>query len=130
MISFSLQKSFSDFQIEAELTTPTDGTRLTALFGRSGCGKTSIVNMIAGLLRPDSGHIRVDDRILFDSSKAVDVPVYDRGVGYVFQEARLFPHLTVRDNLRYGSNRTASQRFSFDQIVELLGVKVVIIRQR
>ena len=73
---------------------------LTALFGPSGSGKTSVLNMIAGLLRPDRGHIRVAGRTLFGDG--VDLPPERRHAGYVFQEARLFPHLSVRGNLRYG----------------------------
>src|SRR5262245_6385081 len=76
--------------------------RVTALFGRSGAGKTSIVNMIAGLLRPDRGRIEIDGQVLFDGAAGVDVPAEKRRVGYVFQEGRLFPHLTVRRNLLYG----------------------------
>src|SRR5262245_50588377 len=76
--------------------------RITALFGRSGAGKTSVINMIAGLLRPERGRIEVDGQVLFDSSIGIDVPVDRRRVGYVFQEGRLFPHLTVRRNLLYG----------------------------
>src|SRR5262245_49569103 len=77
-------------------------TRVTALFGRSGAGKTSVVNMIAGLLRPDRGRIEIDGQVLFDSAAGVDIPAEKRRVGYVFQEGRLFPHLTVRRNLLYG----------------------------
>ncbi|MFZ5748396.1 MAG: ATP-binding cassette domain-containing protein [Pseudomonadota bacterium] len=78
------------------------GEGLTVLFGPSGIGKTSVLNMVAGLRRPDDGHIRVGDRLLFDADAGVDVPVEARRAGYVFQEPRLFPHLTVRANLAYG----------------------------
>src|SRR6188508_1407269 len=76
--------------------------RVTALFGRSGAGKTSLVNMIAGLASPDRGRIEIDGQVLFDSAAGVDVPAQARRIGYVFQEGRLFPHLTVRRNLTYG----------------------------
>jgi molybdate transport system ATP-binding protein len=72
------------------------------LFGSSGAGKTSIVNMIAGLVRPDRGHIALDDTVLFDTTRGIDVPVHRRRIGYVFQEGRLFPHLSVAHNLDYG----------------------------
>ncbi|MEQ8601845.1 MAG: molybdenum ABC transporter ATP-binding protein [Marivibrio sp.] len=78
------------------------GDGVTALFGRSGAGKTSLVEMIAGLLRPDRGRIAVQGRVLFDSQARIDLPAEARRVGYVFQDARLFPHLTVRRNLLYG----------------------------
>ncbi len=76
-----------------------DGRTLTALFGRSGAGKTSLVNVIGGLLRPDRGRIAVDGRVLIDTERGIDIPTHRRRIGYVFQESRLFPHLTVRQNL-------------------------------
>ncbi|WP_109806455.1 ATP-binding cassette domain-containing protein [Sphingosinithalassobacter portus] len=78
------------------------GEGLTILFGPSGAGKTSILHMVAGLLRPDRGHIRVGDSLLFDAEGGIDVPVEARRCGVVFQEPRLFPHLRVAANLRYG----------------------------
>ncbi|MGN6375736.1 MAG: ATP-binding cassette domain-containing protein [Sphingomonas sp.] len=82
----------------------TAGEGLTVLFGPSGVGKTSALNMIAGLLRPDWGHVRVDGETLFDAEARIDVPVQRRRVGYVFQDPRLFPHKKVRANLFYGSH--------------------------
>jgi len=75
---------------------------ITALFAPSGAGKTSVLNMVAGLMRPDSGHIRVGDETLFDADAAIDLPPERRRAGYVFQDARLFPHRRVRANLDYG----------------------------
>jgi molybdate transport system ATP-binding protein len=77
--------------------------RAVALFGRSGVGKTTILDMIAGLVRPDRGHVRVDGETLFDDAARVDLKPERRRIGYVFQEARLFPHLSVRANLGYGA---------------------------
>ena len=85
-------------RLEASLP---DG-RLTALFGQSGSGKTSLVNIIAGLVRPQAGHVRIDGEILLDTARGIDLPKHRRRVGYVFQEARLFPHLSVKQNLTYG----------------------------
>ncbi|AOH84698.1 molybdenum ABC transporter ATP-binding protein [Sphingomonas panacis] len=85
-----------DFALEA-------GAGATVLFGPSGAGKTSVLNMIAGLLRPDAGHVRVSGDTLFDADARIDLPPERRRAGYVFQEPRLFPHLRVRDNLRYGA---------------------------
>lgn len=85
-------------RIAARFTT---GTGVTALIGPSGIGKTSVLHMIAGLLRPDGGHVRVGGRTLFGDG--IDVPAEQRRAGYVFQDARLFPHLRVRDNLLYGA---------------------------
>ncbi len=98
--------------------------RLTALYGASGSGKTSLVNIIAGLIRPDRGRVTVDGSVLSASDKGLFVPPHRRGIGYVFQEARLFPHLTVDQNLRYGRFFTAPARRYVrpDDVVELLGI--------
>jgi len=72
---------------------------VTALFGRSGAGKTSVINAVAGLLRPDRGRIVLGERVLFDAGEGIDLPVHRRRVGYVFQDGRLFPHLSVAKNL-------------------------------
>ena len=86
---------------------------LTVLFGRSGAGKTSTLNMIAGLLRPDRGHVKVNGATLFDGT--VDLPPERRRIGYIFQDGRLFPHKNVRGNLLYGFNHTAPER-SLDRL--------------
>ena len=98
------------------------GPGLTALFGPSGAGKTSILNMVAGLLRPDRGHIRVGDRTLFDS--ATDLSPEARRVGYVFQDGRLFPHRRVRANLIYGLDLAlpANRWMSLDEATQFLGI--------
>src|ERR687896_451087 len=73
-----------------------------ALFGRSGSGKTSVINIVAGLIRPDEGWVKIDGDVLVDTTQRLFVPPHRRRIGYVFQEGRLFPHLTVRQNLLYG----------------------------
>lgn len=97
---------------------------LTALFGPSGAGKTSVLNMVAGLLRPDTGRIVVDGTILFDAASGIDLPVQERRAGYVFQDGRLFPHLRVRDNLLYGWKLVqADQRWmNLESATEFLGI--------
>jgi len=87
--------------------------------------------MIAGLLRPDSGHIGIDGTVLFDAARGIDMPAEERGIGYVFQDARLFPHLSVRDNLRYGARRARgrAQRIPFAEVVELLGLASLLARR-
>ena len=95
--------------------------RLTALFGPSGSGKTSIINMIAGLTKPTSGEIIVDGVTLYDSKQRINVPAHKRRIGYVFQDARLFPHFSVQKNLDYGrwfAPRDA--QISSDQLIGLL----------
>lgn len=79
------------------------GAGITVLFGPSGAGKTSVLDMVAGLLRPDTGHVRVAGKTLFDAPAGVNLPPERRRAGYVFQDARLFPHLSVRANLLYGA---------------------------
>jgi molybdate transport system ATP-binding protein len=105
--------------------------RVTALFGRSGAGKTSLVNLIAGLVRPDRGRIEIDGQVLFDSGTGIDVPAEARRIGYVFQEGRLFPHLTVRRNLLYGRDLVprAERYIQFEQIVPLLGLAELLERR-
>lgn len=98
--------------------------RLTALFGPSGSGKTTLVNVIGGLIRPESGRIAVKGRVLVDTAQGIFVPKHRRRIGYVFQEARLFPHLSVRQNLLFGRWFTPRRERAakFDGIVELLGI--------
>nr|WP_254605206.1 ATP-binding cassette domain-containing protein [Sphingomonas bacterium] len=83
------------------------GGGATVLFGPSGVGKTSVLDMVAGLVRPDAGHVRVGGVTLFDAAARIDLPVERRRVGYVFQDAHLFPHMTVRRNLLYGARSDA-----------------------
>jgi molybdate transport system ATP-binding protein len=123
-----IDKAIGTFRLRAAFETK--GT-VTALFGRSGAGKTTLVNAIAGLVRPDRGSIALDRRVLVDTARNINVAVHRRGVGYVFQEGRLFPHLSVRENLLYG-RRFASvpDRWgSLDQIVELLGIAELLVRR-
>ena len=87
-----------DFELETAFSAATPG--VTALFGRSGSGKTTVINLIAGLLRPDRGRIAVDGTVLHDSTPGVSLPPQRRGIGYVFQDPLLFPHLDVTGNLR------------------------------
>ncbi len=99
MLRVDVAKQLGEFSIEASFTS--EG-RVTGLFGASGAGKTSLISMIAGLLRPDRGIIAIDGEVLDDTEKRVHVPPHRRRIGYVFQDARLFPHLDVRQNLDYG----------------------------
>ena len=98
-LSVAITRQQGDFRLEATFDAP-EG--ITALLGKSGSGKTTIVNAVAGLLRPDAGRITLDGDVLFDSAGGVNVPPSRRRLGYVFQDGRLFPHLNVRQNLTYG----------------------------
>lgn len=104
----------------------TASSGLTALFGPSGAGKTSILNMVSGLLKPNEGRIVVDGETLFDSAAGIDMPVQARRAGYVFQDARLFPHLRVRANLAYGQRQ--SGLMSLDDVVAFLGIAHLLDR--
>lgn len=113
-----------------------EDARMVALTGHSGAGKTSVLNAIAGLFRPSHGRIEVDGRVLFDSHAGIDLPVHQRHVGYVFQDARLFPHMSVRRNLLYGKRNhageydgAAAMRFSLDDVVALLGIGPLLRRR-
>jgi molybdate transport system ATP-binding protein len=99
MLRVDVSKQLGEFSLQAAFAS--EG-RVTGLFGASGAGKTSLINLIAGLLRPDRGNIVVDDETLDDSAARMHVPAHRRRIGYVFQDARLFPHLDIRQNLDYG----------------------------
>ena len=106
------------------------GEGVTALFGRSGAGKTSVVNAIAGILRPDRGRIVISGEAVFDSQRGIDVPTPRRRIGYVFQEGRLFPHLNVQQNLRYaGLFSRGTPQSEFAHVVGLLGLKDLLDRR-
>ncbi len=125
----NLNKRLGDFNINVAFDTPTSG--ITALFGRSGAGKTTLVNMMAGLLRPDSGVLSIGGQTLFDSAQGVNVKPEHRRVGYVFQEGRLFPHLSVKANLYYGRRfAPRGERYVEPrQIIELLGLDSLLVRR-
>ncbi len=129
MLSVDVERSLGELRIRARFAT--EPGRITGLFGRSGSGKTSIVNMIAGLLRPDRGRIESDGRTIFDSSAGIDLAPERRRIGYVFQEDRLFPHLSGRRNLLYG-RRFVPERERFvtlEQVVDVLGIGHLLDRR-
>ncbi len=107
------------------------GRGLTALFGRSGAGKTSVVNVIAGLIRPQRGRIAVDGAVLLDTERGIFTPAHRRRIGYVFQEGRLFPHLTVRQNLLFGRwfAPRGEMAVGIDDVVDLLGIGPLLTRR-
>ncbi|MFT4180382.1 MAG: molybdenum ABC transporter ATP-binding protein [Rhizobium sp.] len=127
-LSVDIRHRLGNFSLEAAFTS--DGG-VTALFGRSGSGKTSMVRIIAGLIRPDQGHVSLDGTLLADSDRHLFVPRHRRRFGYVFQEARLFPHLSVRQNLNYGRwfAPRKERGESFDGVVDLLGIEALLDRR-
>src|SRR5258706_234228 len=128
MLRVDISKQLGEFSIEATFTS--EG-RVTGLFRASGAGKTSLVNMIAGLLRPDRGVIALDGETLDDAAAGVHVPPHRRRIGYVFQDARLFPHLNVRQNLDYGRrmNRLADDPAQRKRVTDLLDVGNLLDRR-
>jgi molybdate transport system ATP-binding protein len=128
MIDVAIRKKLASFTLDVAFTAPSSG--VTALFGASGSGKTSIVQSIAGGLTPDAGRIAIGDVVFFDRDHGIDLPIHLRRVGYVFQDARLFPHLSVRSNLEYGLKRAKAARvIGTDTVVELLGLEGLLDRR-
>ncbi len=128
MLSVAATKRRGNFILNTAFQLPSPG--VVALFGRSGCGKSTLVNIIAGLLAPDSGRIALDDAILLDTRRGIDVPPERRRVGYVFQDARLFPHLRVGANLKYAARRAPQGGpVSFDAVVGLLDLAPLMKRR-
>ncbi|TIV98932.1 MAG: ATP-binding cassette domain-containing protein, partial [Mesorhizobium sp.] len=128
MLSVDIRHRLGDFAVEARFDS---AGRLTALFGPSGSGKSTLIKLIAGLIRPDKGRIAVDGRVLADTEARIFVPMHRRRIGMVFQDARLFPHMSVAGNLRYGRWFTpASERYAkMDAVVELLGIGHLLDRR-
>jgi molybdate transport system ATP-binding protein len=128
MLRVDVSKRLGEFSIEASFAS--EG-RVTGLFGASGAGKTSLVNMIAGLLPPDRGTIAIDGETLDDISARVHVPAYRRRIGYVFQDARLFPHLDIRQNLDYGRRmqRLADDPAQRTRVTDLLDIGGLLDRR-
>jgi molybdate transport system ATP-binding protein len=121
MLRVDVTKQLGEFSLEASFTS--EG-RVTGLFGASGAGKSSLINMIAGLLKPDRGVISLDGETLDDTAARVHVPPHRRRIGYVFQDSRLFPHLDVRQNLDYGRrmNGLADDPAQRSRVTELLDI--------
>ncbi len=129
MLEVDIRKRLGGLDLEYRFACETHG--IVAVFGRSGAGKTSLIRMLSGLLRPDTGRIAVAGRTLFDSAGATDVPPERRRLGYVFQEDRLFPHLSVHGNLTYGLKRAPRQerRIGLREVVALLGIEGLLKRR-
>lgn len=124
MLTLDIQQQLGSLALDVTLELPMQG--ITAVFGRSGTGKTSLINVISGLSQPDSGRIQFGEHVLYDSRRRVSLPPEKRRIGYVFQDARLFPHYTVTGNLTYGC-RTTDQAH-FDDVVALLGIEHLLKR--
>jgi molybdate transport system ATP-binding protein len=128
MLRVDASRQLGEFSVQASFAS--EG-RVTGLFGASGAGKTSLINMIAGLLRPDHGIIAIDGEALDDTTARVHVPPHRRRIGYVFQDARLFPHLDVQQNLDYGRrmNRLADDPSHRARVSDLLDIGRLLDRR-
>lgn len=124
MLSLNFMQQQGDHHLAVDLQIPASG--ITAIFGVSGAGKTSLINAISGLTQPQRGRIALNDRLLFDAEQGISLPPEKRRIGYVFQDARLFPHYRVRGNLHYGM--APAMRAQFDTLVSLLGLEALLPR--
>lgn len=127
-LSVRLKHQMAGLSLDLDFDAPPG---VTVLFGRSGSGKTTVVNAVAGLLRPGAGRVAVEDWVLFDTQQDIWLPPHRRRLGYIFQEGRLFPHLNVRQNLSYGrwfAPRDA-RREDPDRVIEMLGIGHLLNRR-
>ena len=124
MLKINIAQQLGEHQLNVDVEIPASG--ITAIFGVSGAGKTSLINAISGLTQPQSGQIALNDRLLFDRDSGINLPPEKRRIGYVFQDARLFPHYRVRGNLQYGM--APKMKAQFGALVTLLGLDALLDR--
>lgn len=127
-LAVEIQHQLGDFALDVRFQAPAG---LTVLFGESGAGKSSIINAVAGLLRPDTGRIALNGRLLLDTAAGHSLPVRRRRIGYIFQDDRLFPHLTVRQNILYGRRFASALAPPADltRIIAMLGIGPLLARR-
>jgi molybdate transport system ATP-binding protein len=127
MLTVDVKKTLPAFMIEVQFS----GSGTTALFGPSGAGKTTVANLVAGLVKPDAGRIAIGNDVLFDSTQRIDLPAHKRRIGYVFQEGRLFPHMTVSRNLDYGRrmNGLSHNEDDRDRVIAMLDLGALLSRR-
>ena len=129
ILDVQIKQRFGTFELDAEFSA--GAATITAIFGKSGSGKTSLINAVAGLGQPDSGTIQIGGKTLYNRDKGINLLPHQRHIGYIFQDDRLFPHLTVQKNLFYGANRAqkTNQELNPGQILELLGITHLLDRK-
>lgn len=128
MVEIDIRKKLGQVQIDVAFNSK--GRGITAIFGKSGAGKTSVINMISGLITPDNGRILINGKTLFDSDKKINIKTHKRNCGYIFQDSRLFPNMSVRKNMLYGKKNSSSPALANDfySVAELLGVTHILDR--
>jgi molybdate transport system ATP-binding protein len=126
-LSVAFRQDFAELTLDIAFEAPTAGT--TVLFGRSGCGKTTTLNAVAGLLHPAVCRIEIDGAVLADTATGLFIPPERRRIGVVFQDNRLFPHMTAEANLRYGLRRAPEGTIRFEDVVDLLGLAGLLARR-
>ncbi|KHT61907.1 molybdate transporter ATP-binding protein [Photobacterium gaetbulicola] len=124
MIVIDVKQKLGELDMDIKLELPMQG--ITAIFGRSGAGKTSLINVLSGLSTPDSGSISLGQHVLYSQQAGINLPPEKRRIGYVFQDARLFPHYTVEGNLLYGCKSEKSDQFH--SVTHLLGIEHLLKR--
>lgn len=124
MLEINVKKRLGQLMLTAELTIPEQG--VTAIFGLSGAGKSSLINLVGGLSTPDQGVIKLNQRVLVDTQQQINLPPEKRHIGYVFQDARLFPHYSVKKNLLYGCKKI--EQAQFQTLIHLLGIENLLNR--
>ena len=127
-LRLDIKMTLGAFTLDAQMNA---GAGTTVLFGRSGSGKTSLINAIAGLVTPQTGRIVLGDRVLFDAEQGVNIPPHQRRIGYVFQDARLFPHMSVAQNLDFGARFATlpPSRVERDGLINVLGIGALLQRR-
>ncbi len=123
-IKIQFKQSLGETDFDIDLSLPGNG--ISALFGRSGAGKTTLINVISGLVTPKQGKVSIGEHVLFDSDAGINLPTHKRKIGYVFQDSRLFPHYSVKGNLLYGVAEKDDDYF--DKVTELLAIKPLLKR--
>ncbi len=135
MINIDIYKKLSD--IEFHYNYAVDDFEILGVFGKSGSGKSTLLNMIAGIIKPNSGKIIINSRTIYDSSNKINIPINKRNIGFIFQENRVFPHLSVKSNLNYGikeilgheKNNIDIEKNDFDEVISILGVENLLDRK-
>jgi len=126
VLEFDIRKRLGDFQLNVQAAI---GDGITGIYGPSGHGKTSMLNAVAGLVNPDIGKIVLKDICVYNSNEHVNIPVHKRKIGYVFQDIRLFPHLSVAQNLRYGLKRDDKLSLGYHEVIDVLKIEHLLAKK-